>query len=1046
MSEPSHNFPRVGFISLFVRHPTAANLLMIAMVAMGLIGALKLNVQFFPTIQVPVILVEVAWPGASAADVESRILDALEPELRFLDGVSKTTGMAREGSALVTLEFDAEADMQKALADAEQAIASVTILPIDSEPPQVRRVQFYEPVSKIAITGPFSEEVLKHYARQIRDGLLDAGIDQVELVGVREEEISVLVPESVQRELNLSVADIAERVKQGVQNIPAGTVEGEREIQLRSMKPRQTPEEIGEIEVRALANGEKIEIRDIADIETRFDREAPIGQIRGQPAIELRVKRAVSADTLKTTEIVDEYIAKIRSEMPPTLEIYQYDTTGRFVLQRLSILVENGITGLLLVLVALSLFLDARIAFWVAAGIPVSIFGTLGLMWLTGQSLNMVSIFSLIMMIGIIVDDAIVVGEHTATMEEEGHPPIAASIGGASMMLKPVMAATLTTMAAFVPIFAVTGPIGQVMHVIPMVVLAVLLASTFECFMVLPAHLNKSKSRAGKRPNIVRRVFDRNFIALRDGPFHRLLNWTVDWRYTFVAGLAALLIVLAGLIAGDRIRFHFFLAPEAEFVRASVVFAPGIPVPEQRAALSRIEEALRDSERELLQGTSEDKLINATFTTIGAYEVFERIRLQNVAQIEVEVTASESRTVPTNTIVDLWTEKIPPIPGVLDIAVSPVEQGLPDRAIEIQLKGAPIAELKNAAEDVAKALRGYEGVNGILDNLPYGKQELVMEITDEGRALGFTMEGVGRQVRNLVEGAVADRFARNDEEVTVKVMRDNRAGRPDLDNLMVQSPQGRWVPLGEVLHLNEVDSFAIILHADGQRTVKVSADVDNRITSATNVLSDLRLTALPAIAEQYGVTFQIEGQESERAQSFSDFMFGLLLAGVFIYVILALIFESYIRPFFVMIMIPFGGMGALLGHLMLGMDLTVVSLVGFLGLTGVLVNDSIILIDRVAQRLAMGETVREAAIRASQDRLRAILLTSITTIFGLLPLLFETSRQAQFLIPLAVTFIFGLAVATVIVTLLIPVLFAIGSDVTGLFKMGRRVPDHTPAE
>ncbi|MCF3933892.1 efflux RND transporter permease subunit [Acuticoccus sp. M5D2P5] len=1040
MSEPTHHAPRIGFISLFVRHPTAANLLMIAMVAMGLIGAIRLNVQFFPTIQVPVIFVEVAWPGASAADVESRILDALEPELRFLDGVTATSGMAREGSALITLEFDAETDMQKALADAEQAVSGVTILPIDAEPPQVRRVTFYEPVSKIAITGPFSEKVLKHYARQIRDGLLDAGIDQVELVGMREEEISILVPDEVQRELNLSVGDIADTVSQGVQNIPAGTVEGAREIQLRSMASRQTPEEIGQIEVRALANGERISVDDIATIETRFDREAPIGQISGQPAVELRVKRAVTADTLETTAIVDDYIHQIRAELPPTLEVYQYDTTGRFVLQRLSILVENGVTGLLLVLVALAIFLDLRIAFWVAAGIPVSIFGTLGLMWLTGQSLNMVSIFSLIMMIGIIVDDAIVVGEHTATLEEAGHPPIAAAIGGASSMLKPVMAATLTTMAAFVPIFAVTGPIGQVMHVIPMVVLAVLLASTFECFMVLPAHLNKSKSRKARRPNVLRRGFDRVFVAFRDGAFRRILEAVVDWRYTFLAVLLGMLIVLAGLLAGDRIRFHFFLAPEAEVVRASVVFAPGVPVPEQRVALETIEGALREVERDLLAGSDEDKLVNATFTTIGAYEIFERIRLQNVAQIEVEVTASETRSVPTSTIVERWGEAIPPIAGVLEVAVSPVEQGLPNRAIEVELKGAPIEVLKAAAEDLADTLATYGGVNGILDNLPYGKQELVMELTDTGRALGFTMEIVGRQVRNLVEGAVADRFARDDEEVTIKVMRDNRAGRPDLDNLMVQSPRGEWVPLGEVLRFNEVDSFAIILHAEGQRTVLVSADVDTRVTSSSNVLEDLKREALPALAADYGVSYQISGQESEREQSFEDFLFGLILAAVFIYVILALIFESYIRPFFVMVMIPFGAMGALFGHLLLGMDLTVVSLVGFLGLTGVLVNDSIILIDRVAQRLAMGESVRVAAVAASQDRLRAILLTSITTILGLLPLLFETSRQAQFLIPLAVTFIFGLLMATVIVPLLIPVLFQIGADLRGAARRVTRRP------
>ncbi len=1015
-----------GLLGLFVRHPTAANLLMILMVMLGLIGTSQLQVQFFPSIQVPIIIVDVEWTGASAADVETQILDSLEPKLRFLDGVASTFGMAREGAGTVTLEFDAEQDMQKALADVERAVSDVATLPEESEVPMVRRITYYEPVSRVAITGPFTEKELKYYARRIRDGLLDAGIEQVELVGLRDEEISVLVPETVQRELDLSVAEIAESIRAGTRNIPVGTLEGAREIQLRSVETRQTPEEIAEIEVRALPNGEKIRIGDIAEVETRFDRNAASGQVRGQPAVELRINRALSADTLEIQRVVDDTIVRLRAEMPPTLDIRQYDSAGEFVTKRIAVLVENGLSGLALVLVTLAVFLNIRTAFWVAVGIPISILGCLAILWLVGETFNMVSVFALIMMIGIIVDDAIVVGEQVATENARGYAPHVASIRGARRMLTPVMAATLTTAAAFVPIFAITGPIGQVMGVIPMVVLAVLVASTIECFLVLPAHLSHGGRKPAK-PSRFRQRFDDEFGRFRDGSYRRALEVLVAWRYAFFAFLVGTLIIFAGLLMGERLRAHFFLSPEAEVIRASIVFVPGVPLEEKTEALMVIEGALDDAEREL--AGQDEKLVSATFTTVGAYEMFGKVRLENTAQIEIALTASEEREVGTNQLVARWAELIPPIAGVMDFAVSPVERTLPSRAIEIELQDAPLEDLKLAAEEVARELANYVGVSAILDNLPYGKEELVLELSPAGSAIGFTLEDVGRQIRNLVEGAVADRFTRDDEEVTIKVLRDNRGGRPNLDLLLLKSPQGQWVPLSEVVNLRQEDSFAIIRHNEGRRTVTVGADVDTSVTSASRVVEDMSETFLKDLAERTGVTVRFDGQTRDREESFGDLFVGLSLAGVFIYVILALVLESYVRPMLVMIIIPFSAIGALGGHLLLGLDLTIVSFVGLLGLTGVVVNDSIILIDRTSERIKAGEDRRAAALAASQDRLRAIILTSVTTIFGLLPLLFETSRQAQFLIPLAVTFIFGLLVSTFVVPMLIPALFAILEDI-----------------
>ncbi|MEM6497369.1 MAG: efflux RND transporter permease subunit, partial [Pseudomonadota bacterium] len=437
-----------GLISIFARHGTAANLLMLTLILIGLFSLTKLNRQFFPNFDVPIITVTVDWPGASAEDTEKSILDVLEPELRFIDSAEKVVSYAREGAATISLEFAPNADMQKAQSDVEQAVGNVTTLPEDSETPKVKRLTVFDPIARVTLTGPFSEAVLKSYAKQLRDGLLSSGIDKVDLSGARDQEIWIELRESEMRRLNISIDDVASKIRDNTQDQPAGTLDGGSELQLRAKSDRKTPEQIGVIEIKSLASGEKIFLRDIATVKTQFDRDGKIGLARGARAIDLAVKRSLSADTIKTMNALDSYLAKARQELPPTLNITVYDVTGKFVEQRLGILVENGLMGLGLVLLLLFVFLNARVAFWTAAGIPIAMFATLGVMYATGQSINMVSMFGLIMMLGIVVDDAIVVGEHTAALEENGMSRAAASEAGALRMFAPVTAATLTTAAA----------------------------------------------------------------------------------------------------------------------------------------------------------------------------------------------------------------------------------------------------------------------------------------------------------------------------------------------------------------------------------------------------------------------------------------------------------------------------------------------------------------------------------------------------------------------------------------------------------------------
>ncbi len=1056
---------RHGLISVFVRHGTAPNLLMMTFVLIGIFAITKLNRQFFPSIEIPVITVTVPWPGASAEDVESNILDVLEPELRFLDDVNEVTAVAREGSAVISIELMSGADAQKAQSDVEQAVARVTTLPETAERPVISRAAFFDNVAKIAIAGPFSEKVLKTYAKQMRDGLLAGGIDRVTFGGTRDEEIWISIAENELRRLGLTLDGIARLVRENTQDIPAGKLEGNVDVLLRSKSQRRTPELIGEIEIRSTTTGEKIRLKDIAQIGTYFDREGHQGFFHGERGIELQVERSLNADTLETMRLMNAYLEKIEPTLPPTLQVTVYDVSGKLVLQRLGILIENGLQGLTLVLAMLFIFLNARIAFWVAAGIPIALLAALGVMYASGQSINMVSMFALIMMLGIIVDDAIVVGEQAATNEELGMSSLEAAEEGAAKMLAPVIAATLTTACAFMPILFISDRIGDIMSAIPLVVMSVLLASTIECFLILPGHLRHGRTGKARKPGRPRAAFDRAFGYFRDHAFNTWVTTAYRWRYTTVGAMIGFLIVAVGMLAGGRVGFEFFPSPEPENISAYVTFAPGTPRDIQIEATQRIERALYRVERRLLaeadaddarppehepseettaaSGTSgkvpakaSPRLVETVFTTIGKAG---RSEGDNVAQIDVQLTPSEERTIPTKRIVAAWQKARPQIPGVERVAIFGRRGGPPGRDVDVRLQDGSIDRLKSAAEEVKLALTGFPGVTGIDDDLPYGKQEYVFELTPRGLSLGFTGQSIGQQIRNAFEGNIATRFARDDEEIIVRVKRQQvLAGRADLERLYLTTPRGERVPLTEAVTITERRSFSIIQRKDGVRTVAVTADIDSEITKSQEVLDRLAREVLPPILEKYGITYTFKGRADETQKSFKDLKQGAILALALIYIVLGWVFASYWKPLAVMAIIPFGFVGAVLGHYLMGYNLTIISMIGLLGLSGILVNDSIVLVSRIRERILSGESLEEASIGGARDRLRAVLLTSLTTIGGLLPLIFETSRQAQFLIPMALTLVFGLATATVLVLVLVPSLIGIGGDVARIFGQSRR--------
>ncbi|MFQ5938872.1 MAG: efflux RND transporter permease subunit [Alphaproteobacteria bacterium] len=1028
-----------GPIGLFARHPTAANLLMALMILLGVGALTRLNTQFFPDFGIDVIAIEVEWPGASAEDVDTAIVDAIEPEVRFLDGIKHVRSISSEGLATVNIEFDPGTDMQAALSDVETAVGQITILPEDSERPEIRRIVRYDTISRLVISGPYPEASLKAAAKHIRDGLLDRGIDKVDLFGARDEEIWVEVMPEVLRRLDLTLADIAVRIAETSQDLPSGETVGAAVRQIRSLGLVREARRLGGIEIRALENGEKIYLRDVAEISEQYDEDDPIARRLGQPAVELHIQRAVNADALELADAVETYLEELRPTLPPDMKVEQYDIAADHIRSRINLLLKNGFGGLVLVLTILFIFLNAPVAAWVAVGIPASILATLAVMLASGQSINMVSLFGLIMALGIIVDDAIVVAEHAETRHDAGAEPLEAAMQGARRMTAPVFAASLTTIAAFVPLWVISGTIGEIITAIPLVVIAVLVASLIECFLVLPGHLRWALGRGFAWASRRRRGFTRVFERFRDGPFRRAVSICVNWRYATLASAVAAFVLSLGMVQGGRVGFIFFPSPEVDRIYANVQLGAGNPRSQTVAALDELERALAEAEAELTDGAG--GLISMMLARVGA--AAGRVGGVNesgdhIGGLTVELVPSDERQARTDQVIAAWREAIRPVPGVAALIITPAMAGPPGREIDIRLSGQDVAGLKAAAEEVKELLDRYPGVSDIDDDLRWGKRETILEVTPKGRALGFNTASVGRQLRDAFEGAVADRFPRGDEEVVVRVQYPRGAiDSAALDELYLRAPGGAEVPLSEVISSREKRGFSRIKREDGKRQVAVTAEIDETVTTNEEVLAALARNGLAETAARYDLAYSFAGKAEEQSQTFGDMRVGAMFGLVAIYIILAWVFGSYTRPIVVISVIPLGFVGATLGHWLLGFDLTILSLVALIGLSGIVVNDSIILVSTVDERIRGGEPLMEAIVNGARDRLRAVILTSATTIGGLTPLLFETSLQAQFLIPMALTIVFGLMVTTVLVLVVVPALVAVQDDLGRLLARRR---------
>jgi len=1015
-----------NLLGILARHPVAANLLMAMMIIAGLWGLSRLNTQFFPNFDIDFVSVGVTWVGASAEDIEKLVTEPIEQELKSVDRVKELSSRSFDGFSLVVLEFREDTDMGLALDQVKEQVDLVRNLPASAESPEIKRIINYEPIASVLVVGADDSRGLRSLVRRFERELLDRGVSNIRIFGLPEEEIAIQVPSETLRELGLSLEDIGRRVGAASRDLPVGVIgRGESARQLRFKDQRRGELAFEDLPIIAAEDGRLLTLGDIAEITRRPQSAQTEVSYRGRPAVEMRLSRSRDTDSLKSAQIMREWVDETRPLLPPGLEFHVYDERWEYIEDRINLLLKNGVGGLVLVILILYFFLNAPAARWVAIGIPTSFMAALGVLYVYGGSINMISLFGLIMTLGIIVDDAIVVGEDAVTHFEKGDSPLDSVQQGAQRMLAPVLSSSLTTIAAFMPLLLVGGIIGIILRTLPIVVICVILASLVEAFLVLPGHLRGTFARMGSyRPRRLRKALDDGFLRFRENRFRPVITAGVRHRWLTLSLAVAIFLVSSGWVAGGRIAFNFFPVAEGPILFANVDFVAGTPKKNVDEYLSQVEQALWET-NEHFGGA----LVLTAISRLGLGESgdWERRSSENIGSVLVELVKPDARTVRNREFIDEWLTRIPTTAGLENLSIKEPTAGPPGQDLEIQITGRSLATVKSAALELKNVLIDIAGVSGVEDDMPYGREQLILRLTPTGEALGLSVENLGRQLRAGYEGYLVQVMADDSDEVEVRVvLPDSERNRLDsLDEFEVLLPRGGTVPFANVVTLQSRRGFDSIRHVEGKLAVTVTGNVDEAVNNDNRIIANLKQNTMPELEQRHGVKFSFEGRQADQRETLGDMQRGAILALVLIYLVLAWVFGSYGWPLLVMVIIPFGLVGAIWGHALMGIDLTILSMFGFFGLAGIVVNNSIILVVFYKQIRAGGLAPEEAVVEAACQRLRAVLLTSLTTIAGLTPLLFETSLQAQFLIPMATSIAFGLAFATVLVLFLVPALLMI---------------------
>ena len=1046
-------------IAWFARNGVAANLLMVFIIVCGLYAlSNRIPLEVFPSFELDVINVQVAYRGASPAEVEETITIKIEEALADLEGVSELRSRAQEGSGSVTVEVASGYDPRVVLDEVKLRVDRISTFPDNIERPVISIPARTREVISVVVAGAVSERELRLLGERVRDDLANLpDITQVELSGVRPYEIAIEISDQTLRQYGLSLEDIAQAIRQASLDLAAGTIKTQGgEVLIRSKGQAYQRAEFERITVLTRADGTRLSLADIATVRDGFE-ENPIATVfNGKAAVLIDVYRIGDQNAIDLAASVRDYIEQARAWLPKGVEIDYWRDRSTVVKARLNTLLNSALQGGVLVLLLLTLFLRGAVAAWVFISIPVSFLGGLAIMPELGLTLNTVSLFAFILVLGIVVDDAIVTGENIYTHLKRGTDPLQAAIQGTQEVAVPVTFGVLTTVVAFAPLLMVEGVRGQIFAQIPLIVIPVLLVSLVESKLILPAHLRHLKAApppsAKRRVNpwlqLQRAIADGLELAVRRY-YQPVLAAVLRQRYFTLALFTGVLIVIFSLVSAGHIRFVFFPRVQSEVASATLTMPVGTPFEVTARHIEHIADAARQLRDQYIDPASGNSVITAILSTSGYIGSSEGGGQSHIGRVNFEITPPEQRTISISSsqLVSEWRRLIGPIVGAKELSLR-AEFGRGGSPFDVRLSGTDFSQLQALSEQIKARLRSYPGVYDITDSFSDGKQELQLAIKPEAEPLGLSLDALARQVRQAFFGLEVQRVqrGRDDVRVMLRFPLAERRSLANLETMLIRTPEGVVVPFSEVAEVKPGRSAASIQRVNRSRTLDVLADVNKESADVEAIKRDLSAFVADLVAAAPGVTASLEGEAREQRDSFRSLAWGMTFVLFALYTLLAIPFRSYSQPLMVMAVIPFGVAGAILGHLIMGMALSIISVMGMLALSGVVVNDSLVLVDYVNRRRREGVPIADAVRHAGVARFRAVLLTSLTTFAGLMPLIFEKSTQAQFLIPMAVSLGFGILFATFITLLLVPVNYLILDDIRALFRPRSTTASAPPAQ
>ena len=1025
-------------IAWFAHNPVAANLLMICLIAGGIYSAITISKEITPRVETSYVTVTVPYRGGTPRDVEQGVLIKIEEAIQDLDGVREIIATGREGAGTVTVEVEAGYDVLEVLDTIKGRVDAIATFPAEAERPRYQRATWSQNVIWVSVFGSVPERTLKEAARQIRDDITALpSVTRAELTGARPYEIGIEVREETLRSYNLTLGEVAQAIRRSSLDLPGGRIQTTGgDVLVRTIGQAYVAADFENIVVRTNPDGSRVRVRDIADIRDGFVERDFYARHNGIPAVAIRVLSVGEQDALAVAREVRDYIDQAQADLPAGISVDHWADISYLLRGRIEMMGKNLAAGALLVFLILTLFLRLKLAFWVMVGLLIAFMGALWLLPVVGVTINMISLFGFLVVLGIVVDDAIVMGESAYTeIRAKGHS-VDNVVNGVYKVAVPATFGVLTTIAAFVPILLVSGVQGQFFAAIGWVVVLCLIMSLVESKLILPAHLAHMRVRkyeADTSNRLVRfqRGFSDGLYRLVDNIYLPSLKVLLRNRYVALAGFISILILSFGLIAGGLVRVVFFPDLAGDFMQVDLEMNEGTPAAATHANLDLLAEALATADERIQQERG--------FSAPVVRTVFSWSGSDTTGGMLVELTRDEDNRVSTRELERVWREEVGEIPGVRGLRIGgaggPGGDG-PD--LSFQLVGRDLAQLEAAAEALETRIRSYSGTYDIRNSFEGGTRELQLNILPEAEVLGLSQQDLARQVRQAFFGEEVQRIQRGQDDVRVMVRypREQRSSEGYLENMRIRTPGGDAVPFGAVVEVSVGSSPSIIRRYDRERSISVSARIDKDLAEPGRISSDLREVHLPEILSGYpDVRYRLAGSTRSQQEVQRDLLWGTAFALFLIYALIAVPLKSYLQPLLIMSVIPFGMIGAIFGHWLLGMPISMLSLFGIIALAGVVVNDSLILVDFVNRHRRAGETRIDAAIKATRARFRAIVLTSMTTFLGLAPIVFfETSFQAQIVIPMATSLAFGIVFATIITLGLIPILYLIGDDFVRLIQ------------